>query len=186
MIELSKRLPNIRYICQYLDDAEDLDPELIIKIVEKFKLNEEILKLAIPILCKKAFEPLCENLVGLLTFYASAENNENLRLIVLDGLNNLQTGLLKKLPKCIFRLLLDDEEEIRNEICRLLNPSYPLNLAQTLKTFVGSNVVDFIQFLNDYKSSNSPQKSSKLELFEKEPLNLFIDIHYLQLKFAPK
>lgn len=158
---------------------------MVFKIVERFKLNEEILKLAIPILCKTAREPLNECLGELLTFYSSAENNENLRFIALEGLKTIQPELLQNMPQCVYSLLLDDDEEVRNEVCTILNPTSPLNLAQTLREFVDDSS-KFIQFLNTYEALHAPQKALKIALFEKEPLNLFIDIQFLRMKFTPK
>lgn len=177
--------------------SDDLDFEIILAIIERFKLNEEILSVALPILCKKVCQPVDERVKSLLTFYSSPEKNGNLRFILLSGLAAFEAEkkrllIFQEIPQCILNLLLDDEEEIRNEICAILcDDAAPLNPAATLRKFIGSiEVSDFAGFLDNYeeiiKNDVMPPGNSKKQaatLFEKEPLNLFIDIQYLRKKF---
>lgn len=185
--ELSKRHPNIQLICSLLQTDKDCEFQTIYSIIDKLRFNEEILGLALPILCQKSLEAVDERLKNLLTFYAAAENNENVRLIVVNALAQLEPELFKHIPQCVFSLLLDDNDEIRNEMCRILNSSAALNPAETLRKFISSvGLCEFRAFLDNYEEKNLPisQGNSKNCLFEKEPLNLFIDIQYLRRKFC--
>ena len=166
--------------------SDDLDLETFLKIIECFKLNEEILSVALPILCKKVCHPIDERVKNLLTFYSCAENNENLRFILLSALVELKEEIFQEIPRCILNLLLDDDEDVRNEICKILSVGAHLNPAATLRRFIGSvEVVEFVGFLDNYESTHhvEPRESLKNVLFEKEPLNLFIDLQYLRKKF---
>lgn len=172
----------MKFICENL--TENLDFEIILQIIERFKLNEEILSAAVPILCKKASGPLDERFKTLLTFYSKAENNENLRFILISGLVEMKSELFKEIPHCIFNLILDDEEEIRTEICKLMST---LNPARNLRKFITSiGASDFEAFLDDYEKCHKFNDENAMKLFQKEPLNLFIDLKHLRQKFIPK
>lgn len=165
--------------------SNDLNFETILTIIERFKLNEEILSVALPILCKKASQSVDGRVKNLLTFYSSPEKNENLRLILLSGLVELEKSLFQEIPQCILNLLLDDDEDIRNEICGILYADL-MNPAATLRRFIGTiEVSDLISFLDNYDENKNLVSLSNV-LFEKEPLNLFIDIQYLRKKFLPQ
>ena len=141
---------------------------------------------ALPILCRKSNEMIDDRLVSLLTFYSSPERNENLRLIVLESLRSLNGKFFINFPDFIFSLLLDDEEGIRMDMCKVLDQANPSCPAKTLKNFielVGSS--KFAKFLDNYHKNHLSLERAHLELFEKEPLNLFIDIQYLRKKFCP-
>ena len=188
-MELSKRLPNIQLICKGLQDFNSQDIN-IYEIIDKFPLNEDILTLALPIICQKSDCHVDEKLKILLSFYASADKNENLRLIALNSISTLDWKLLKNVPQCVFSLLLDDNEEIRNEMCKILGRSDPLNPSETLKRFIKeTGELEFIHFLDFFKAINRSgcllqnSSSTRNSLFEKEPLNLFIDPNYLVKKF---
>lgn len=123
-----------------------------------------------------------EKLKSILNFYSSPENNENLRFIALKGIEKLNRELLNQIPVCIFNLLLDDNEDIRNGACKILNPSITLNLFETLKQFIYNlkSSKEFSDFLDAYDERNSRVAKGTNRLFEKEPLNLFIDTQYLR------
>lgn len=181
---MNKRLPNIHLICINLE-SENVSTDIIYKIFERFKLNEEILMIALPILC--CGDIIDDRLVSLLSFYSAADNNENIRLIVLRSLKMLKFKFFKNIPQCIFSLLLDDDEDIRMGICTVLNSAYPSSPAKTLKNyinFVGTS--EFIKFLDNYQKKYLNLEESNIKLFEKEALNLFIDIQYLRKNFCPK
>ena len=130
--------------------------------------------------------PIDERVKCLLTFYSSADKNENLRLILLSGLAELKKNIFQEIPQCIFNLLLDDDEEIRNEICIILSKENTLNPAATLRKFIDSiEVSKFIEFLDKSEENQhvKTQETLKTTLFEKEPLNLFMDLQYLRKKF---
>lgn len=156
------------------------------EVLARFTLNEEILKICLVKLCESCadFKDLDENLSNLFYFYSSEDKNENLRFIVLEALSKLNPILFSSIPACIFNLLLDDDDEIRNEMCRLINPANPFNLAQTLRNFihlVGREC--FLNFLKNYREKHPSTATRNLILFEKEVLNLFIDTEYLAIKF---
>ena len=80
---------------------------------------------------------------------------------------------------------MDDEEEIRNEICKILSFEAQLNPAASLRKFIHSiGPLEFAKFLDNYENNLSlgALRTFKVALFEKEPLNLFIDIQYLRKK----
>lgn len=187
LYEITKTLPNLKLIRLGLSD--DLVVETLLKIIEAFKLNEDILSSALPILCKKVCQPVDERVENLLTFYSSAEKNENIRFILLSGLAELKKELFYDIPYCVLNLLLDDEEEIRNEICKILSFEAQLNPAASLRKFIHSiGPLEFAKFLDNYETTYhlEPREPLKVALFEKEPLNLFIDIQYLRKKFLPQ
>ena len=182
------KLPNIRYICEFLDSWTNSSAQTQIhEIIKRFKLNEEILSRALPILCKNYDGSADrEELENLLDYYASAGMNENLRLIALNSLKHMNFDLLKDFPHSVFSLLLDDEEEVRNETCKLLNTESHFNLAETLNKFV--EIVgkqELTTFLSKYELTHRPSKSdnSHSVLFDREQLNLFIDVQFLRKKF---
>ena len=180
--ELNKSLPNIGLICDCLK-TENVITDIIYNVVEKFKLNEEIIILALSLLCKRSNEIFDDRLVSLLTFYSASESNENLRFIVLESLKMLNYKFFKNIPDCIFNLILDDVEDIRLEVCKILKSPGASNPSKTLKNFI--NLVgnsEFIKFLEIYQKNHliQVQEESNIKLFEKEALNLFIDIQYLK------
>ena len=130
-----------------------------------------------------------------MNIYAAAENNENLRRIALESLKCLDPGLLIQVPKAVLSLLLDDDEELRGETCQLLNwlQEIPVNPAETLQNYIKLIGLDeFSKFLDDHNCNNdnnnsnntsSSSNNNNMKLFEKEPLNLFIDIQYLRKKY---
>lgn len=183
--ELHKKIPNIRMICQFLNDEKNIATNVIHSIVEKFKLNEEILAIALPLLCRRASETFDDRLVPLLAFYSASERNENLRFIALDSLKMLRFDLFELIPESVFNLILDDDEEIRLGICKVLNSSNPLCPAETIRKFIRHvGTAEFTKFLENYQKHHSSQDESHLKLFEKEPLNLFIDVQFLRKKFC--
>lgn len=185
MKELNKRLPNIRLICACLE-TEAVSADIIYKIVEKFKLNEEIILIALPLLCRQSNEYIDDRLVSLLSFYSASESNENLRIIALESLKMLNSKFFRNIPDCIFSLLLDDDEDIRMGICTILDSVNPSSPAKTLKNFISLvGPSEFIKFLDKYQENHSISEESNVKLFEREPLNLFIDIQYLRKKFCP-
>jgi hypothetical protein len=182
--ELHKKLPNIRLICQFLN-YENISTNAIHSIVERFRLNDEILAIAFPLLCRRASENFDDRLVSLFAFYSAAERNENLRFIALDSLKQLHSDYFKLIPESIFSLIVDDDEEIRLGICKVLNASNPLCPAESLRRFIGQvGTTEFIKFLDNYQKKHSCHEDSHLKLFEKEPLNLFIDVQFLRKKLC--
>ena len=185
--ELNKKLPNIRLICQVLETG-NVSIDAVFKVVERFKLNEEIMKISLPLLCQSVADKFDDRLESLLSFYSASESNENLRFIALESLKTLNSKFFKNVPECIFSLLLDDEEEIRLGICKILNSANPLSPAETLKRFINLvGISEFTKFLENYQNLYlNFENNSDMKLFEKEPLNLFIDIKYLKKKFCSK
>ena len=142
-------------ICHFLN-AENVAIDVAHSIVEKFRFNEEILSIALPLLCRRASENFDDRLVPLLAFYSASERNENLRFIALDSLKMLRSDFFKRIPESIFSLILDDDEEIRLVMCKVLNPSNHLCPAETLRRFirlVGTS--EFIKFLGNYHKHHS-------------------------------
>ena len=75
-------------------------------------------------------------------------------------------------------------------MCKILGRSDPLNPSETLKRFIKeTGELEFIHFLDFFKAINRSgcllqnSSSTRNSLFEKEPLNLFIDPNYLVKKF---
>lgn len=186
-MELANRVPNLGLICNFLNNYDILNGlDIIYEILCKFKLNEDIASSSLRLLCKSAREPVDTRLVSLLESYSALEMNENLRYIAMQSLRHIKSDLLKFFPQSIISLLLDDTDELRNEACRLLNPSSPFNPSESLSRFINSNGMNsFIEFLNRHENSHSfiSNRANQTCLFEKEPLNLFIDLHFLRKKF---
>ena len=186
---MNQKIPRIGIICRLLK-LHLFTSESLFEILSRFKLNEEVLRICLVKLCEMCTKlddlngPLC----NLLFFHSSEDKNENLRFIVLEALSKLNTEFFSAIPGCIFNLLLDDDEEIRSEMCRLFNPDDPLNLAQTLRNYIQLVGRErFHEYLGDYIKSH-PEKELPIVskdpiLFEKEVLNLFIDPNYLLAKF---
>lgn len=184
--ELNKRLPNIYLICACLKTGT-VSADIIYKILEKFKLNEEIIMIALPLLCRQSSEFIDDRLVPLLSLYSASGSNENLRFIVLESLKVLKSNFFRNIPDCIFSLLLDDDEDIRMGICTVLNSVTPSSPAKTLKNFIDLvGPSEFSKFLENYQENHFISEESNVKLFEREPLNLFIDIQYLRKKFCSK
>lgn len=188
-------MPDLLLIIRFLDDfnynVESKFELQILTILETFKLNEEIVSRCLRILCSNASDDSIHfsRLRNHLNIYATAENNENLRFIALESLKYLDPGLLTQVPKAVLSLLLDDDEELRGETCQLLNwlQEIPVNPAETLQNFIILIGLDeFSRFLDDHNCNNDDNNTSNnnnMKLFEKEPLNLFIDIQYLRKKY---
>lgn len=187
-IEFSKSVPNIKLICEILDCCDPIyHTDIAYEAISRFKLNEDIVSSSLRILCKSATGPVDDRLVALLDSYSAIEMNENLRCIAMESLKLVKSDLLKFFPQTIYSLLLDDDEELRNEACQVLNSLNPFNPSETLSRFIIENGQStFIKFLDRYENSYlvvDLSSNNKMVLFENERLNLFIDTQFLRTKF---
>lgn len=165
------------------------DDDLFYRILNRFKLNEAIIGPTLVLLCKHQRSNIDDRLAQALEFYSDFESNENVRLLAANAIVHLDRSLLPQIPSVIFNILLDDSEEIRLLGCKLVAPENTSNLLCSLEAFAEeSGAAFFREFLNRKISAKNSEScaSNSLVLFEKEPLNAFLDVYWLDYTFNQK
>ncbi len=176
---------------KYVESVPSLN--ILFGILEKFKLNEAIIRPTLRLLCQMQPEArmIDDRLAQALLFYSSTLRNENVRSIAMASLKHLHPGLLTQIPEVIFNLLLDDSDEIRREGCDIVSwllsssSARSFNLLYSLRSYValvGHQI--FYDYLRSKRLLPSTVSSpSSLILFEQEPLNEFLDLAWLEYNF---
>lgn len=143
--------------------------DVLFGILNKFKLNEAIIRPTLRLLCQiqQVSSAIDVRLGQALLFYSSFLSNENVRLICLEALKHLHPDLLLQIPEVIFNVLLDDSDDIRREGCEVVSPLFTasktagsarsFNLLYSLRAYV--QLVDQQAFRNFLESKRDEQCS---------------------------